>query len=112
MLKITTKDRPGSLTFVLEGRLCRPWTAEAEQGWSNLISTVGDRELLLDLDGVTFVDREGEALLASIIEQGPKVRASGVLVSHIVEQVQKRVLRKSRRDSRGTPRSHCDPGMP
>jgi anti-anti-sigma regulatory factor len=112
MLRVTTRKRPDSLTLVLEGRLCHPWTAEAERGWSHLISTAGDQEMLLDLAGVTFVDRDGEALLSSILEHGAEVRASGVLVSHIVQQVRQRLLRKSTRASRGTPRLRRSPGVP
>lgn len=111
MLKITTKETPGSLTYVLEGRLCRPWTVEAERSWSNLISTAGDKELLLDLAGVTFVDRDGEVLVTSILEQGAKVRASGLLVSHMVRQAQRRAAQKSRHTSRGTPRPRRGPGV-
>jgi hypothetical protein len=68
--------------------------------------------MLLDLAGVTFVDRDGEALLTSILEHGAEVRASGVLVSHIVQQVRQRLLRKSTRASRGTPRLRRSPGVP
>jgi anti-anti-sigma regulatory factor len=112
MLKVTTKEAQCSLTFVLEGRLCRPWTVEAERGWRKLVSSAGNKKLLLDLAGVTFVDGDGEALLASMMESGTKVRARGVQVSHLVTQVQKRMQRKSRRFSRSTPRPRRDPGVP
>ena len=93
MLKISTKEQDGSLTFILEGRLCGAFAMEAELAWSGLISSAGDREILLDLGGVTFVDRIGEALLASMLERGTKVRASGVMISHLVQEVQQRVSR-------------------
>jgi len=93
MLKISTKERDGSITFILEGRLCSAWATEAELAWSQLISTAGDREILLDLGGVTFIDRTGKALLASMLERGTKVRASGVLINHLVQEVQQRVSR-------------------
>lgn len=112
MLKITTKEGAASLTFVLEGRLCRPWIAEAERGWTNLISTAGDKQLVLDLAGLTFVDGDGEALLSSMLESGTQVRARGVLVSHLVAQVQKRMKRKSKQFSRSAPRPRRDPGAP
>ena len=112
MLKITTKEGAASLTFVLEGRLCRPWTAEAERGWTKLISTAGDKKVVLDLAGLTFVDGDGEALLGLMIESGTQVRARGVWVSHLVEQVQKRMQRTPKRFSRGTPGPRRDPGVP
>ena len=93
MLKISTKEGERSVTLILEGRLCGAWATEAELAWSRLLTTVGDREILLDLGGVTFVDRTGEALLASMLERGAKVRASGVMMSHLVQEVQQRVSR-------------------
>jgi anti-anti-sigma regulatory factor len=93
MLKITTKERPGSVTFVLEGRLCGPWAAEAEVAWARLVADTLDQEILLDLAGVTFIDHDGEALLASILGRGTKVRASGVMISHLVQEVQQKVSR-------------------
>jgi len=93
MLKITTKERPGSITFILEGRLCGPWAAEAELAWKRLVENSPQEEILLDLAGVTFVDRAGETLLTLMLGRGTKVRASGVLISHMVQEVQHRVSR-------------------
>lgn len=112
MLKISTRVRPESLTFVLEGRLCRPWIDEVERGWTKFVSTAGEKTLLLDLEGVTFVDRDGEALLASILKSGTRVRACGVLVRHIVEQVRGQASRKLMRSSRGMPGPRSERGMP
>jgi len=112
MLKVTTKEGAASLTFVLEGRLCWPWTAEAERGWTKLISTAGDKKVVIDLSGLTFVDADGEALLSLMMQSGTQVRARGVLVSHLVAQVQKRIERKPKRFSRGAPKPRRDPGAP
>ena len=94
MLKISTKEREGSITFVLEGRLCGQWTAEAERAWSRLLVNSTGREVLLDLGGVTFIDRAGEALLASMLARGTKVRGSGVMVNHLINRVQEKVSRR------------------
>jgi hypothetical protein len=51
------------------------------------------KEIVLDLEGVTFIDRDGEALLAWALERGTKVRASGVLVSHMVQEVRQKAAR-------------------
>jgi len=112
MLKVTTKEGAASLTFILEGRLCRPWTAEVKRGWEKLISAAGDKKVVLDLAGLTFVDGDGEALLTSMLESGTQVRARGVLVSHVVAQVQKRIQQTAKRSSRGAPKSRRDPGAP
>jgi anti-anti-sigma regulatory factor len=94
MLKVSTKEREGSVTFVLEGRLCGDWAAEAEKAWSRVLASSGGREVLLDLGGVTFIDRAGEALLSSMLTRGTKVRGSGVMVNHLIDQVQEKVSRR------------------
>jgi translation initiation factor IF-2 len=94
MLKISTKERAGSVTFILEGRLCGAWTVEAELAWSRLLSTLHEEEVVLDLAGVTFIDRGGEALVTAMLARGTKVRASGVMISHLVEEVQQKVSRE------------------
>jgi hypothetical protein len=116
MFKVTMKEQPGSFTLVFEGRLCRPWTAEAEREWSSIESAAGDKEVLLDLAGVTFVDRDGEALLSSILARGARVRASGLLVSHVLEQVRQRMSRpdvpEERRSSVAAPACSNTPPSP
>ena len=94
MLKVSTKEREGSLTFVLEGRLCGEWAIEAEQAWSRLLANCAGREVLLDLGGVTFIDQAGEALIASMLARSPKVRGSGVVVNHLIDQMQEKVSRR------------------
>lgn len=103
MLKVSVKDRPESLTFVLEGRLCGSSTAEAERGWKEVVSRAGEKEVVLDVLGLTFVDSAGEELLGSILERRPTVRTRGVLMSHLVQQVRRGLSSKPPQASRGTP---------
>jgi translation initiation factor IF-2 len=67
---------------------------------------------LVDLAGVTFIDQDGKKLLASILRRGAAVRASGVLVSYVVEQVQQQIAREATRASRSTPKPCRGPGVP
>jgi len=110
MLKVSVKDRPESLTFVLEGRLCGPSTAEAERGWNELVSRAGEKEVVLDVLGLTFVDSAGEQLLGSILERHPTVRARGVLMSYLVQKVRRGLSSKQPQASRGTPERSRRPG--
>jgi anti-anti-sigma regulatory factor len=93
MLKISIKERSGALIFILEGRLCGAWAAEAEVAWARALSASHGQDILLDLGGVTFIDRAGEALLASMLARPTKVRATGVMISHLVQEVQQKVSR-------------------
>jgi anti-anti-sigma regulatory factor len=91
MLRITTKKAPGSLSLVLEGRLCGAWTQEADKAWSRLLASADGEPLFIDLAGVTFIDHAGESWLASVLGRGAKVRASGLLISHIVQEVERKL---------------------
>jgi hypothetical protein len=51
-------------------------------------------------------------LLASILERGAAVRASGVLVNYMVQQAQQQIARDARRASRSTPQPRRGPGVP
>jgi len=94
MLKVSTKEREDSISFVLEGRLCGEWAVEAEQAWSRLLANSPGREILLDLSGITFIDPAGEALIKSMLARSPKVRGSGVVVNYLIDQMQEKVSRR------------------
>lgn len=89
MLRITEHRRGTEsdvLTLLLEGRLVRPWVHEFEMCWREL-ATKTYRRIVVDLAGVTFIDAEGKALLASLWQQGAELRASGCLTTCVVEEI-------------------------
>jgi anti-anti-sigma regulatory factor len=87
MLRITTKEDPDSFVFALEGRLCGAWADEARRAWLRLREPANGHPIVLELAGVTFVDKAGESVLAEILSAGAVVHSSGVLISHIVERL-------------------------
>ena len=112
MLKVTIHEDEDGITFVLEGRLCGPCTAEADRGWRDALSRVGDHKILIDLAGVTFVDSEGELLLMNMLQQRATIQVGGVLMNHLIEELRQRVVRASDSAlSRRTPRPHRSPGV-
>ena len=66
MFRITVQEEPDGTTLRLEGRVVGPWVAELNRSWPALISSLGYRKLLVDLCGVTHVDRDGMRILADI----------------------------------------------
>ena len=70
MLKVTVTEGDDGITLLLEGRLCGPCTAEAEQSWRSVLMRAGRRRILLDLTGIAYVGSEGKLLLTSALEQG------------------------------------------
>ena len=93
MLKITIRQSARSTTFALEGRLCGQWAAEARSAWTKLASNGHEMAIVLDLEGLTFLDQEGEACLASMLESGTEVRAGGVLIRHVIRELRQKMAR-------------------
>lgn len=90
MLKITQQRgaTPHSLFVVLEGRLAGPWVEELDAYCRKMFED-HHHCAVLDLTGVTFVDKDGKSLLARLWGQGAELRASGCLTRCIVEEITK-----------------------
>ena len=87
MLRITVHDKPGGLTFQLEGRLAGPWVRVLEECWQ---STLAGRRVMvprLDLIGVTSIDDAGQACLAALHRQGAEFIAADPLTKDIVAEI-------------------------
>jgi|KBSMisStaDraftv2_1062788.scaffolds.fasta_scaffold1575943_2 anti-anti-sigma factor len=91
MLRITTIEKEASIVLTMEGRLCGAWVTEARQAWSQLRERANGHQIVLELEGVTFVDTTGEALLGEILSAGAQVHSNGVLITHIVERMRPRI---------------------
>jgi len=87
MLRITTHDRPESLTFQFEGRLVGPWVREAEACWQRTLRDQHQARQRFDLTGVTMVDAAGKAFLTAAHAQGVEMIACGCLMKAIVSEL-------------------------
>jgi anti-anti-sigma regulatory factor len=88
MLKITIQEGPEDRKVLLDGKLAGDWVKELEQVWQGLLASSPDRNVTLDLAGVTFVDSEGKKLLSSMLGRGAKVQKPQLLVKYIVDEMQ------------------------
>ena len=88
MLKITEKKDlvPAYMSIILEGRLAGPWVEELHSYWCQ-ISGNQQSGAVIDLTGVTFIDANGNALLAKLWQQGAELRAAGCLNRCVVEEI-------------------------
>lgn len=109
MLKVTVDTSDNTVTLVLEGRLCGACVAEAERVWRSVVA--GNKQLSVDLVGVSYVDRDGESLLQDVLEQGATVRVGGVWMDHLVADLRRRIVPSDFAVSRRTPRPHRSPGV-
>ena len=87
MLRITTRDDPGTLTFRLEGRLAGPWVRELEQCWRGAQASQGEPILRVDLTEVTSLDAAGRACLAALHRQGAEFVAADCLMKAVVDEI-------------------------
>ena len=68
MLKISVQaTAKGVMTLLLAGQVSGPWVAELERVCNNLLAQGGS--LMLDLEEVSFIDREGIRLLRHLQQQ-------------------------------------------
>ncbi len=87
MLRITTHDHPGCLTFQLEGKLAGPWVGELEDCWQKTLAGRARPVVRVDLRGVTFLDAAGKTLLAALHARGAEFVAAGCAMKAVVAEV-------------------------
>ena len=87
MLRITVHDKPGVLTFQLEGGLAGPWVRVLQECWQNTLA--GNRQPLLrvDLTGVISIDAAGMACLTALHRQGAEFTAADCLTRGVVAEI-------------------------
>jgi anti-anti-sigma regulatory factor len=87
MLRITTYDKPESLTFQLEGMLAGPWVKELEDCWQSKRAGRGNVTVRIDLRGVTSIDAAGKGLLGAMHAYGAEFVCAGCLMRAVVAEV-------------------------
>ncbi|MBA5866869.1 MAG: hypothetical protein GDA67_09285 [Nitrospira sp. CR1.3] len=88
MLKITEHRIEGtdSTELLLEGRLVGPWVEEVDSFWRRMDGN-RQKQTVIDLGGVTFVDAEGKGLLTRMWRAGAKFHAAGCLMRCLVDEI-------------------------
>jgi outer membrane protein len=85
MLKITVKKSDTGAILMLEGKLVGAWVAELQTSWQAECASA--QKVCIDLNGVTFIDAEGKALLTKLHNEGATLIAKGCLTRSIISQV-------------------------
>lgn len=104
MLRISVKDKPEELHLKLEGKLVPPWTEELDVVWRQIVGTLDEKKLYLDLRGITFVDHNGMHLLRVIVQAvNPEITADSPLTRQFAEQARSiaQVWHKEIREEKG-----------
>jgi ABC-type transporter Mla MlaB component len=87
MLRITVHDKPGALTFQLEGRLAGPWVRVLQECWQSSLTSQRRPMVRVDLTGVTSIDAAGRTCLAALHRQGAEFIAADPLTKSIVAEI-------------------------
>ena len=90
MLRTTILEELTEQRWTLQGRLSGPWVAQLKTNWEKSHGQNGYRKCIVDVSGVTFVDLDGERVLATMMQAGAEFIASGVYIKHILEVLEKR----------------------
>jgi ABC-type transporter Mla MlaB component len=85
MLRITVTETASEETWLLQGRMTKRSVAELVTSWKAQSS---GRFRIVDLDGVTSIDKTGEEVLSMMVHDGARFLASGVYTKHLLEQLQ------------------------
>ena len=88
MLRITIHDQAGATSFVVEGKLVGPWVKELEKCWESALAADPYGAVLVNLESVTFIDSEGQALLSRMRRQGAGLLSNGALINAIVAKIE------------------------
>ncbi len=88
MVRVTIQDANGrGLILKIEGKISGLQVAELRRAWLDLMPSIGPRQLVVDLCGVTHVDGTGRELLAEIhAKSGAEFAADTPLSKYFAEE--------------------------
>jgi anti-anti-sigma regulatory factor len=102
MLRISVLNGSDTTRFKLEGKLAHEWVREAEVAWTAHMARKGNKEVVVDLYDVCFVDNAGRQLLVEMHVAGAKLVGSGPMMSVLIDEINEddQNIHKSSEDER------------
>lgn len=86
MLKITSHESAQArVTMTLEGRVVAEWVMLLEQECTR--HQQHERRIVLQCDGVTYVDASGSAMLQRLQSQGVEIRGCSALIDSLIKRM-------------------------
>jgi hypothetical protein len=106
MLRVSHIDNAGGQRWSLCGHLAGPWVEELRASWLHARRSAPRARALVDLTDVTFIDEQGERLLAEMESAGAEFVAAGVENKHLLASLKEKGKRPLRRlmEHLGSPR--------
>ena len=90
MLRITIAETLTEQKWTLEGRLVQPWISELKSTWTRTENARRERKCVVDLTGVTFIDKNGEKVLTELSKGGAELIATGCYTRHVVHKIERK----------------------
>jgi hypothetical protein len=81
------------MRLMFEGKLAHEWVSVAELVWGT-VETGGEKSVVLDLRGLTFVDHAGEQFLEKAYAAGAFLLGSDPMMRTLIEEIKARTPRK------------------
>jgi anti-anti-sigma regulatory factor len=95
MLRITIAETMTEQKWTVEGQLVHPWISELKSTWKKTEVDRRERKCVVDLTGVTFIDKSGEKVLAQLSKQGAELIATGCYTRHVVQNIERNQIESS-----------------
>ena len=83
MLKISITETTTETRWVLQGRVFGSWVSELNAIWRTSTRTRQGRACIVDLDAVTFIDKDAERLLHTMAREGAEFIANGLYIKNV-----------------------------
>jgi outer membrane protein len=87
MLRISTETKRGRTVLTIEGRIAGTSVGTVEQCWRELLASSPRQKFLVDLCGVSFIDKAGKILLSEMHRLGAEFQAEGCLNQAIIDEI-------------------------
>ena len=87
MLKVTVVETRNQRRLILDGALVQPWVEELKKTWAAAVNESPARQLVVDLNNVTAISKEGESVLSDFMRQGARFLCAGVFTKYQLKQI-------------------------
>jgi hypothetical protein len=87
MLRITVTESASEQRWVIQGRLTGSSLEELTTSWRANRDCPPTKSRIVDLNGITCIDKDGEQVLLMMIRDGAKFVATGLYTKHLLESL-------------------------
>lgn len=87
MFRISIEEGTSRERWIIQGRLAGAFAGELDAAWNSSLQKNPLLSRVVDLRGVTLIDRRGQEVLHKMLCQDAKFIARGIYTKHLLEQL-------------------------